>query len=178
MIKNLLFKIKKKLKLTDDVKEYRRQGVSIGSNTYILNCNLDRTHPHLIKIGNNCTLTHCTLLTHDATTKRQLGKSKIGMITIGDNCFIGWNAIILPGVKIEDNCIIGAGCVISKDIPADSVAIGNPCKIIKKTSNYLNEQEKKMKNSPNFDKKYSTMNNMEKQKQIDLLKKVRIGYDD
>ncbi|MCD7710451.1 MAG: hypothetical protein LUI04_03750 [Porphyromonadaceae bacterium] len=51
---------------------------------------------------------------------------------IGDNCFIGAGAIILPGSRIGDNVIIGAGAVVKGEIPSNSVVIGNPCKILKK----------------------------------------------
>lgn len=53
-------------------------------------------------------------------------------ITIGDNCWIGAGAIILPGVTIGDRTTIGAGAVVTKDIPADCVAAGNPARVIKK----------------------------------------------
>ena len=52
-------------------------------------------------------------------------------ITIGSNVWIGANSIILPGVKIGDNVVIGAGSVVCHDIPNNSVALGNPCKVIK-----------------------------------------------
>ena len=58
----------------------------------------------------------------------ELGKP----ITIGDNVWIGGGAIICPGVTIGDNTTIGAGSVVVKDIPANVVAAGNPCKIIRK----------------------------------------------
>lgn len=52
-------------------------------------------------------------------------------VTIGDNVWIGGNVAILPGVKIGDNAVIGAGSVVTKNIPANVVAVGNPCKIIR-----------------------------------------------
>lgn len=52
-------------------------------------------------------------------------------IIIGNNVWIGGNVIINPGVKIGDNSVIGAGSVVTKDIPADVVAVGNPCKVLK-----------------------------------------------
>lgn len=52
-------------------------------------------------------------------------------ITIGNNVWIGGNVTVLPGVRIGDNSIIGAGSVVIKDIPANVVAVGNPCKVIK-----------------------------------------------
>ena len=50
-------------------------------------------------------------------------------ITIGDNVWIGGNVVILPGVTIGNNVVIGAGSVVSKDIPDNMIAVGNPCKI-------------------------------------------------
>ena len=53
-------------------------------------------------------------------------------ITIGKNCWIGGNVVILPNITIGDNCVIGAGSVVTKNIPPNSVAVGNPCSVIKK----------------------------------------------
>ena len=52
-------------------------------------------------------------------------------VTIGDNVWIGGSVTILPGVTIGDNVTIGAGSVVTKDIPSNSIAVGNPCKVIK-----------------------------------------------
>jgi len=53
-------------------------------------------------------------------------------VTIGHNVWIGGSVTILPGVTIGDNVTIGAGSVVIRDIPSDSVAVGNPCKVIRK----------------------------------------------
>ena len=53
-------------------------------------------------------------------------------ITIGDNVWIGGSVTILPGVTIGNNAVIGAGSVVTKDIPDDSIAVGNPCRVIRK----------------------------------------------
>lgn len=55
-------------------------------------------------------------------------------ITIGDRVWIGGGTIVLPGINIGDNCVIGAGSVVTKSIPANSVAVGNPCKVIRNLS--------------------------------------------
>ena len=52
-------------------------------------------------------------------------------VHIGKNCWIGAGAIILPGVTIGDNSVIGAGSVVTKDIPANVVAVGNPCRVLR-----------------------------------------------
>ena len=53
-------------------------------------------------------------------------------VTIGEDCWIGGGAIICPGVTIGSRCVIGAGSVVTKDIPDDSVAVGNPARVIRK----------------------------------------------
>ena len=52
-------------------------------------------------------------------------------IEIGESVWIGGGAIICPGVKIGDRAVIGAGSVVTKDVPNDVVAAGNPCKVIR-----------------------------------------------
>lgn len=52
-------------------------------------------------------------------------------VHIGDNVWIGANAVVLPGVAIGENTVIGAGSVVTKDIPANVVAVGNPCKVLR-----------------------------------------------
>ena len=59
-------------------------------------------------------------------------------VTIGDNCWIGGGVTICPGVTIGENTVIGAGSVVTKDIPANCVAAGNPCKVIRE----INERDK------------------------------------
>lgn len=53
-------------------------------------------------------------------------------ITIGDNVWIGGNSVILPGITIGNNAVIGAGSVVTSDIPDNVIAVGNPCKVIRK----------------------------------------------
>ncbi len=59
-------------------------------------------------------------------------------VHIGKNCWLGAGVIVLPGVKIGDNSVIGAGSVVTKDIPANVVAVGNPCKVLRE----INEHDK------------------------------------
>lgn len=53
-------------------------------------------------------------------------------VKIGNNAWIGGGAIIMPGVTIGDNVVIGAGSIVTKDIPSDSIAYGNPCRVVRK----------------------------------------------
>lgn len=60
-------------------------------------------------------------------------------VTIGDNCWIGGNTVICPGVHIGNNVVIGAGSVVTKDIPDWTIAAGNPCRVIRK----ITDEDKK-----------------------------------
>lgn len=60
-------------------------------------------------------------------------------VHIGKNCWIGAGAVILPGVTIGDNTVIGAGSVVTKDIPANVVAVGNPCRVLRPIGEYDKE---------------------------------------
>lgn len=94
-----------------------------------------------IIIGDKCVISKgVTLLTHDLSVQRiffVLNYEKnhlcgnLGEIIIGDNSFIGLNAILLPNTKIGKNCIIGAGSVVKGNIPDNSIVIGNPGKVVK-----------------------------------------------
>lgn len=63
--------------------------------------------------------------------QRNKGLEYAKPIKVGDNVWIGGNVVVLPGVTIGSNCVIGAGSVVVKDIPDNSIAVGNPCKVIK-----------------------------------------------
>ncbi|MEB8093521.1 sugar O-acetyltransferase [Mammaliicoccus lentus] len=61
-------------------------------------------------------------------------KTQSAPVTIGDNVWIGGSVVIMPGVEIGDNVVIGAGSVVTKDIPSNKIAYGNPCQIIKENN--------------------------------------------
>jgi maltose O-acetyltransferase len=98
---------------------------------------IDPSHCFLISIGDDCVLApNVRLIAHDASTKMVAGATRLGRIRIGNRCFLGDSVIVLPGVSIGDHCIVGAGSVVSRDIPAGSVAAGNPAKVLKSTRDY------------------------------------------
>lgn len=63
--------------------------------------------------------------------RRNRGLEYARPITVGDNVWIGAQVCVLPGVTIGSNCVIGAGSVVTRDIPANTVAAGNPCRVVK-----------------------------------------------
>ena len=111
---------------------YKRSGIEIGSNTMIsLGAKLDLRRGK-ITIGANCLITHgCYILSHDgASHVINETDGGDGVVTIGDNVFIGVNSVVLRNVNIGSHAVIGAGSVVNKDIPEGAIAVGNPVKII------------------------------------------------
>ncbi len=118
--------------------------IHIGDNSLInKNCTLLDTN--IIKIGSRVLIapdvkiyTACHSADKNERFKEIDGKLKIITFTkpveIGDDTWIGGGSIILPGVKIGSNVIIGAGSVVTKDIPDNVVAVGNPCNIVRENT--------------------------------------------
>jgi acetyltransferase-like isoleucine patch superfamily enzyme len=114
--------------------------IRIGKNTYISpKAYIDHHRKYSIEIGNNCYITRdCLILDH--TQEKQGGPLKLwgnieyGKVKIGNNVFIGVKTVIMPGVTIGDNVIIGAMSLVTKDIPSNVLAFGQPAKVIKEIS--------------------------------------------
>ena len=108
--------------------------IEIGENFYS-NHNLIILDANKVKFGDNVFIApNCSFYTAghplDSETRNK-GLEYAKPIELGDNVWIGGNVVVLPGVKIGSNTVIGAGSVITKDIPSNVVAVGNPCKVIK-----------------------------------------------
>lgn len=132
-----------RLRGIEDIPFLIKKGLTVGEDVFInFGCTIDRSFCWLVTIGNRVTLApHVHILAHDASAKRELGYTKMGRVTIGDDVFVGAGTIILPGVKIGDRVIVGAGSVVTRDIPANSVAAGNPAKVICTYDEYMEKQK-------------------------------------
>lgn len=108
--------------------------IEIGKNFYanhnllILDC-AKVTFGDNVFIGPNCSF-YTPVHPLDTKTRNQ-GIEIAKPIKVGNNVWFGGNVTVLPNVTIGDNCVIGAGSVVTKDIPANSLAVGNPAKVIK-----------------------------------------------
>ena len=178
MINNIKKFILKILRLNKvySKRELESFGARVGENFYN-GAIIDRGHVHLLSIGDNVTLSACRILLHDASTKLALGHSRIGRVEIGDNVFVGAGAIILPNVKIGSNVVIGAGSIVANDIPDDCVAVGNPCRPIKKYSEFVEENKQLMEKAPVYYIPFSEKTEKNKNEQYNALKNGGIGFD-
>jgi len=115
-------------------------GVTIGENCRMINVKYS-TEPYLIFIGDHVSATSVHFENHDGGVwcfrEQNPDIDIIKPIRIGNNVYIGFGAVILPGVTIGDNVVIGACALVSKDIPSNSVAVGVPARVIKTIDQYI-----------------------------------------
>jgi acetyltransferase-like isoleucine patch superfamily enzyme len=100
--------------------------MDIGQHVRIsLGARLDKSNPKGIHIGDFTAITSgAAVLTHDFVNRLHTD------VHIGRNCFIGYGAIILPGVRIGDSVIVTGNSVVGRDVPSNSVVMGNPARVV------------------------------------------------
>jgi maltose O-acetyltransferase len=154
--------IKFLLKLSDKYKNinYKRRlnnclanGLKLGKNVTIMpGAFIDPRYSFLISIGDNCSLSNGVIIVaHDAAPfKFTNGYTRLGKVDIKENCYIGTNAVILPGVTIGPNVLVAAGSVVNKSIPPNSCVAGVPARIYSKFDEFIEKSENLIKVSPSF----------------------------
>lgn len=108
------------------------KNINVGKNVFINACCKFQDQGGII-IGDNCLIGHnvtITTLNHDFIPEKRQSLSPKS-VYVGKNVWIGANVTILPGITIGDNAIIGAGSIVVKNIPANTIAVGNPARVIK-----------------------------------------------
>lgn len=183
-LQGLIYKLKKVIYLRifkkDDMKltiNYcRKRGVTIGENMRAFSMPIS-AEPYLLKFGDNVTISgEVKFITHDNSVIKLFNESSnnqtdiFGEIVIGDNCFLGYRSLFLPGVTISDNTIVAAGSVVTKSFEQGNIVIGgNPARIISTTDEYKKKINKNCFDFNGFTKeemKKDILNNKQK-----LLKK-------
>lgn len=140
------------------VNHYKKHGMNICGNPYYIHSQVhfDGSDYSLIRLEDGCSISsNVCFLTHDFSANtvyknltlknyevlesenRKNGLKTLRPIRVGANTFVGMNSLILPGSDIGCNCVIGAGSVVRGKIPDNSIVMGNPAVVVKKTSDWL-----------------------------------------
>ncbi|MFC8730908.1 sugar O-acetyltransferase [Luteimicrobium sp. NPDC057192] len=110
------------------------ENLHVGARTFV-NYNLTALDVAAITIGEDCQIgPNVQLLTPTHPVEPQPRRDKLEAaqpITIGDNVWLGGGVIVCPGVTIGENSVIGAGAVVTRDVPANVVAVGNPARVVR-----------------------------------------------
>jgi maltose O-acetyltransferase len=140
----------------------KSRGLKVGDDFFMApGCVLDPAHCFHISIGNNVALgPEVYILAHDSIMHRFIGYGNVANVKIGDDVTISTRAVILPGVTIGNRVMIGAGAVVTKDIPENSIAVGNPAKVIGTFDAYIEKHIKALATKPKFDESYLIENNL------------------
>jgi len=153
-------------------------GLTVGKNFRRMhNVIIDPSHVWLITIGDNVTLApRVHILAHDASLCHHLGYARIGSVIIGNNVFIGAESVILPNVRIGDNSVIGANSTVSKDIPANCVAVGSPACVICTIDEYKRKNSELMARRPVYEDEYTMRGGISSEKKAQMRKELADGF--
>jgi len=114
-------------------------GVTVGENCRLIQVSYS-SEPYLISLGDHVSASFVRFETHDGGVwilrDSNPGCDIVKPIVVGNNVFIGFGSIVLPGVTIGDNVVIGARSVVTKDIHANTIAAGVPARVIKSVDEY------------------------------------------
>ena len=166
MLEGILKKLKRK---TSEMEFLLQQGFKMGENCMIYSENaIDSNFPWLIELGNHVIIsTNVKLLAHDASTGYVNKYTKIGIVKVGNEVFIGSGTTVLCNTRIGDNVIIGANSVVTDDLPSNGVYVGNPAKFICSIEDFKEKHIKSLETKPVFNKpwyKWINATNEEKKK--------------
>lgn len=161
-----------------EIEILKNRGLKLGKNVIISShAILDRNFAYLISIGDNSIISAgVRILAHDSTLfLNNGGYSRLGLVVIKENCIIGSDSLILPGVTIGPNVIVAAGSLVNKDIPANSCVSGVPARFYSKFEDVIVKNKNDVSNSYIVDSKNLYFGKCDKDVKDKILEKLNEG---
>jgi maltose O-acetyltransferase len=135
------------------LKRLRKSGLTAPGPVYIAaRTFIDDGFAWAVTIGAHTTISSdVRIVAHDAAIKHLTGYTEIRPVVIGAYCYIGMGAIILPGASVGDNAVVGAGSLVRGEIPAGTVAVGNPARVIARVDDLAQRHLAHISSNPPFE---------------------------
>jgi len=129
-----------------------QRGMKVGVNVSVQSdVVFDMSLAWLIEIGDDVTIAPgAYLLAHDASTKRALGYTRIGRVTVGRGAFVGARALLMPGVTVGERAIVAAGAIVVDDVPEGAIVAGNPARVVGEVDEYLERRRRELADAPRW----------------------------
>jgi maltose O-acetyltransferase len=136
------------------IRRMRAQGLQAPEPFYIAaRVSIDPGFAWAVEIGVDATISaNVQIIAHDSAMFRSTGYTLVRPVKLGARCYIGAGATILPGSVIGDDAVVGAGSVVTGDIPAGAVAVGNPARVIGDSGELRDRHLRAMAEVPRFEK--------------------------
>jgi maltose O-acetyltransferase len=137
---------------------------------------LDPSHCWLVQIGDDVTFApDVHVIVHDASTKSAVGHTRLAPVRIGSRVFVGARTMILPGVRIGDDVVIGAGSVVSRDIPSDTVAAGNPARALGSLESYQERTRERFERAAHFGREWTLGGDISDAMRVEMADRIGEG---
>jgi maltose O-acetyltransferase len=151
-------RVMRRLHRTPDIERLRANGLRIGRDVFIGGGTfLDPDFCFLIEIGDETTISiDVFILAHDASTRREIGFSRVAPVRIGSGVFVGARAMILPGITIGDGAVVAAASVVTRDVAPGDIVAGNPARPLARTDAYLETHRRRLAERPNWEREGHT----------------------
>ena len=136
------------------IRRMRLQGLQAPDPFYIAaHVSIDPGFAWAVEVGADATLSaNVQIIAHDSAMFRVMGYTLVRPVKIGAKAYIGAGATILPGAVIGDGAVVGAGSVVTGEIPPDTVAVGNPARVIGDAGEFIDRHCRAMTKIPCFEK--------------------------
>ncbi len=134
----------------------REWGMIVGEDCYLApDAEIESPWATHVKLGDRVTLARgVRFISHDACLWRSMGASRIGVIEVDDDVFIGAFSIVLPNIRIGKGAIVAAGSVVTKDVPEGLLVGGNPARVIQSVLALQEKVRTRMATAPTFGEEY------------------------
>lgn len=152
LLRSRLHRYVDRLRGQQNVERLVALGLEVGERSFISDgVYIDPGRPWLVSIGEDTIIAPFAMLfAHDASMRIHAGYTRLARVRVGSRVYIGAGAILLPGCVIGDDCVVGAGAIVSGEVPAGKLVVGNPARVVRDVSEFAAEHRRAAEQGPTW----------------------------